>query len=95
MDGNRGLGKWLTALELMTDEQLPGVPVVEIGGCSRVLVERHGGVLAYSGEKIEIRQTYGILTVSGEELELREMTRDRLAICGKITGLEIRRRCDG
>ena len=92
MDGNRGLGKWLTTLEQITDEQLPGVPVVEIGGCSRVLVERHRGVLAYSDETIEIRQCYGMLCVSGEDLQLREMTRDRLAICGKISALEIKRR---
>lgn len=93
MSGNRRLSKWLTAFESLTDEQLPGVPVVEIAGCNRVLVERHQGVLAYSDESIEIRESYGVLCISGEDLQLREMTREQLAIIGKIRNLEIRRRC--
>lgn len=95
MDGNRRLKKWLTSFESQTDEQLPGVPVVEIAGSNRVLVERHQGVLAYSDESIEIRQCYGVLSISGEDLQLREMTKEQLVIFGKIHNLEIRRRCSG
>lgn len=86
-------GKWLDACTHLSDETIPGVPVVEIAGTGRVLIERHRGVLAYSREGIEIRLSYGILCICGENLTLSRMTRGQLVITGEIHQLQIRRRC--
>lgn len=93
MNGKGRLIKWLDECTQMTDETLPGVPVVEIAGTSRVLIERHQGVRAYSGEKIEIQLSYGILCVCGKDLCLSRMTRGQLVISGELHNIQICRRC--
>lgn len=74
-------------------ESLPGVPIVEIAGDSRLLVERHNGVVEYGTEQIRIRVKYGILQINGCGLELRQMTKQLLIISGRIDCIRIHRRC--
>ena len=74
-------------------EPIPGVPVVELAGDRRVLIERHRGVTEYSKERIGIRVGYGTVCVSGCGLELTKMTADQLIISGQIEGIQIQRRC--
>ena len=73
-------------------EPLPGVPIVEIAGDSRVLVERHGGVIAYDPEEIQIRVRYGLVSITGCSMELTQMTQDQLIISGQIDCIALRRR---
>lgn len=77
----------------LSGESLPGVPVVELGGDRRILIERHRGVTEYSGERISVRLSYGMLCICGCGLELTRMTRDQLIITGRIDGIQIQRRC--
>ena len=77
----------------ISEEALPGVPVVEIAGSNRVLVERHLGVRAYSREEIEIQLSYGRLRISGQNLMLNRMTRGQLVVTGDILSLQFHRRC--
>ncbi len=65
------------------------IPLVEIAGKNRVLIENHLGVLAYSLENIQIRVTYGKLSVNGSQLMLLEMNREQLVIQGNIASLEL------
>lgn len=77
-------------------EMLPGVPVVELAGDRRLLIERHGGVTQYSGECICIKVRYGQVCVRGSALELTRMTREQLVISGRIDCVELQRReCHG
>lgn len=65
-------------------ECVPGMPVVEIAGCNRVLIENHFGVCAYSRENICIKVRYGAVSISGECLELAKMNRYQMVITGRI-----------
>lgn len=68
------------------------LPIVEIAGPNRVLVENHLGVLAYSLDEIQIKVTYGKLSVSGHNLKLMQLSREQLVITGTIECLQLLRR---
>lgn len=76
----------------LAGESLPGVPVVELAGENRVLIERHGGVTQYSTQKICVKVRYGQVQVCGCELELTQMTREQLIIYGRIDSVHLLRR---
>lgn len=76
----------------LSSEPLPGVPVVELAGERRVLIERHGGVTEYSGERICVKVRYGQVCVCGCGLELTRMTREQLVISGRIDCVQLVRR---
>jgi len=68
------------------------LPLVEIAGCGRVLIENHTGVLAYSQEEITVRVGFGCLQITGLNMYLAEMHRDQLVISGQIEGVFLHRR---
>ena len=76
----------------LSGEPLPGVPIVEIAGECRVLIERHGGVTEYSRERISVKVRYGTVSVCGCGLELTRMTREQLVISGRIDCVQLQRR---
>lgn len=71
---------------------LPGLPVVELFGDQRVLIENHGGVTEYGGCRIQVQMAYGQLAVCGQELQLARMTREQLVISGRIDSVTLCRR---
>ena len=73
-------------------ETLPGLPVVELAGDQRVLIEGHGGVTAYSPDRICVKVTFGHVEISGQGLELACMSKQQLVITGRIDCLKIQRR---
>ena len=75
-------------------EVLPMVPIVELAGCSRLLVENHRGVTQYSTEQIGIKMKYGLLTVCGCRLTLEHMTKVKLVITGDINSIFLTRGCE-
>lgn len=76
----------------LSAEPLPGVPVVELAGERRVLIELHGGVTAYSPERVCVKVSYGTVQVSGCGLRLTKMTREQLVITGRIDCVQLHRR---
>lgn len=66
------------------DEPLPTLPLVEIAGNSRVLVENHRGVSEYGCNVIRVKVKFGSICVEGSGLELAQMTKGQLVICGCI-----------
>ena len=89
-------GHWVQRLTDRADlygESLPGVPVVELAGDRRILIERHRGVTEYSTERICVRLSYGMICVCGCALELTRMTKEQLVISGRIDGIQIQRGC--
>lgn len=68
------------------------IPLVELAGCERVLIENHKGVLAYSPEEIIVKVSYGCLQISGQNMMLAEMHREQLVITGQIYGVNLHRR---
>ena len=81
----------VTAAELY-DEPLPNMPLVEIAGENRVLIEHHCGVTQYGRCRISVRVKFGTIVVSGTQLELARMTGQQLIIRGKINGVQLERR---
>lgn len=65
------------------------LPIVELVGQRRLLIENHQGVLSYSTNEIKIKVSYGCVIVAGNNLQLMEMSRVKLAICGRIDGLQL------
>ena len=68
------------------------LPLVEITGCGRVLIENHAGVLSYSQEEIIVRLSYGCIRITGQDMKLAEMHREQLVISGQIDGAFLHRR---
>ena len=56
--------KWMQRLADgvdLAEEVLPGVPIVELAGSNRVLIERHDGMTEYSRERIYVKVSYGVV----------------------------------
>lgn len=70
-------------------ETAPGLPLIELAGDRRVLIENHQGVTEYGCEKIRIRVGYGQVCVCGASLVLARMTREQLVICGRIDSVTL------
>lgn len=92
MQRNKYLMQRLADAADLGGETLPGVPVIEIAGDRRVIIEGHRGVIAYSRTKICVRLPYGNGSVCGQDLELTCMTRDQLVISGRIDCVQLERR---
>ncbi len=68
---------------------LTKIPLVELAGQNRVLIENHGGVLAYGLEEITVKVAYGSLKVMGSQLRLMELCREQLVITGQIASVHL------
>lgn len=73
-------------------EPMLRLPLVEIWGQQRVLVENHQGVNQYSCNKIGIKVCYGYLSICGTNLKLLQMTKERLVVTGCIESVQIMKR---
>lgn len=73
-------------------QPLPGIPLVELAGDRRVLIENHFGVREYSRERIGVKVKFGLVVVCGRELELSRMTRQQLVIRGTVETVTLERR---
>jgi sporulation protein YqfC len=71
---------------------LRGLPLVEICGQSRVLVENHRGICGYTDQKIHIKVNCGAIVISGENLQLKSMSKEKLVITGKIWTVDLQGR---
>ena len=88
-------GDWMVRLAEGMDisaEPMPGIPLVEISGERRVLIEHHRGVTQYGKDQICVKVKYGHVSVQGCGLELARMTKEQIVICGRIDCVTLRRR---
>ena len=70
-------------------EAIPLLPIIEIAGDQRALIEHHLGVVQFSPEKIGIRVKDGEIRGGSCNLSRRHMAKCRLAITGHIEGLTL------
>lgn len=87
---NKVLDRFVMGADL-PGEVLPGLPLVEIAGDSRVLVENHSGVTSYSCAEIRVKVRFGLLCICGNSLRLAKMTRNQLVITGRIDSISLQR----
>lgn len=88
-------GDWMQRLAEnleLPSEPIPGLPLVEIAGEGRVLVENHQGVCQYGPELICIRVKYGTVSIRGRGMKLAHMSRAQLVISGKIDCVSLHRK---
>ena len=71
--------------------QIAGLPLVEIAGDQRVLIEGHKGVLGYDDTKVCVRLSFGIVQVCGCGLKIVNMTKAQLVIYGQIQIVSMQR----
>ncbi len=72
--------------------QISKLPLIELAGDRRVLIENHMGVLAYSNDEIQIKVSYGKVTVFGNNLRFIQMNGEQLVIKGCIENIQLFRR---
>lgn len=77
----------------LSGETLPYVPIVELAGDRRVLIEHHAGVTEYSRERVCVKVRYGIVSICGRCLELTQMTQEQVIVSGQIEAIHLYRRC--
>ena len=75
----------------LSGETFPGIPLVEIAGDSRVLVENHKGVIYYGPKEVRVNVSYGFLCVCGQNLNMARLAKDQLVITGEIDAVSLYR----
>ena len=88
MDRKNWSAKLGDAIDLQ-DAAVPGLPVIEIVGNIRVLMEHHCGVTEYGNKRIVVKMKKNMVAVDGDCLELTKMTSDQLIITGTIYGVSL------
>lgn len=73
----------------LQDECIPGLPLIEIVGNVRVLIEHHCGVTEYGKQRIVVQTKDNLVAVEGDNLELTKMTSDQLIISGTIYSIAL------
>ena len=84
----------LRQLELraqLSGQPLPGIPIVELAGDRRVLIEHHCGVHGYSENRISVGVEFGSVEIDGSQLEILQMSSDSLVITGIIDSVKLER----
>ena len=65
------------------------IPLIEIAGHKRVLIENHMGVLAYGLEEIQVKMSYGKAIISGQCLSISQLSAEQLVVCGQISAVQL------
>ena len=73
----------------LQDEPFQGIPLVEIAGDHRVLIENHRGIMEYGTKAIRVKVKYGYICVCGSGLELARMNRGQLVISGHVDAVQL------
>lgn len=88
--GKDALARCAGALDLPAD-LVAGLPKVELVGDREAYILRHRGILAYSGEEIDVNADGFLVRITGEDLQLLVMTEEELRIGGRIEKAELLR----
>lgn len=86
---NRKIHLW--DRETILETPLPRVPLTELCGDRRVLIENHNGIIAYGPEQITVKVKFGSLSVCGNGLKICKMTTQQLVISGNIMKILVNR----
>ena len=66
-----------------------GLPILEIAGTERLLIENHQAVTGYSCDSICVKVNYGSISICGSNLIITKMTKGQLVICGNIHSVHL------
>lgn len=68
-----------------------GVPIIEMAGNRRVLIENHNGVAEYGNTRIAVLVKEGKIVLNGTNMEICHMSRYQLVIIGRIDTISVER----
>ncbi len=68
-------------------ELTPHIPIIEIAGTTRILIENHVSVIKYECNCICVEMQYGIVEFSGRKLLIVKISKEQLAIEGEICNI--------
>ena len=68
------------------------LPLMELTGDRRLLIENHRGILEYSAERITVLVKFGTVSIIGTGLELCYISEKQLIVVGKIHEIVLERR---
>ena len=63
------------------------VPLVEIVGKNRVLIENHNGISEYGCNNICIKAKDGCICINGKDLSLEVISKERVVITGRLESI--------
>lgn len=75
----------------LPDQTISGVPIIEIYGDRRVLVEGRCTVVQYGSNCIKLRNACGTVCVHGCGLMMVELSQYQMIITGKVENISIAR----
>jgi len=65
------------------------MPIVELTGQKRLLIENHLGVLGYSLEEICVKVDFGCICVKGSDLRILQLSKEQVVICGYVDTIQM------
>ena len=77
---------------IVEPDLLPGLPIVEMAGDRRILIEKHESVIQYTDELVVVRMGYGQLQIRGCCLSLARLGKEQLVITGDVCSVSIVRK---
>ena len=80
----QSLGEKFLKKANLQSESVPGIPLIELYGKSRIYMEYHKGIIQYTEHEITIQSGLGSLRAEGEQLEISCISEQYLVITGKI-----------
>ena len=73
----------------LPDQSLPGVPIVELYGDRRVLIEGHCGISHYGSETVRVKTPCSTLCICGRGLQMSVLSKDQLIITGTVQSISV------
>ena len=66
------------------ESTLSPVPLIEVVGKGRVLIENHNGIREYGSSNICVKVKDGYISIIGKELFLSQISKERVVITGHL-----------
>jgi len=88
--GRQNFWDWVAGSFASETVSVPKVPLIELYGGKRILIENHCGVLEYTDNLICVKVKCGQVCICGFDLKLAMISRDRLVICGRIESVHMK-----
>ena len=73
----------------LPDITMPGVPIIEIYGNHRALIEGRCTVVEYGGSCVKMHNACGTVCICGDGLAMAELSQFRTIITGHIESISI------
>ena len=80
--------KYLIESVELPSEIVLNIPLINILGDSKILIENFKNIAHYSSEVIKIDTSCGILKITGQKLFLKEFNKNKILIKGKLDRFE-------